>query len=215
MINRGAAHITREILVGFTVQKYSRTEASLASNITESAPRSFAASNPRDRTNYATKRDPKREFAYRLVFAREPDRLRNQQPCFRKCCRDVEPRCLSACTCRSEGSKMRLVPDVGLVADPNPGAYFYYSGVEGIIGGTSWSTPVWAGFCALINEARAKKSLPPIGLLNPHMYPLIGGPCLKDITKGKNGKYKAGTGFDQVTGIGVPEVKRLIEALTR
>ena len=50
------------------------------------------------------------------------------------------------------------------------------------IGGTSWSAPTWAGFCALINQARAQNGLGPIGLLNPKIYPLLGTACFRDIT---------------------------------
>src|SRR5262249_39001792 len=56
--------------------------------------------------------------------------------------------------------RKRLVPDVSLAADPDKGAFLVFQGNPVQIGGTSWSAPVWAGFCALINEARAKASKP-------------------------------------------------------
>ena len=82
------------------------------------------------------------------------------------------------------------------------------------IGGTSWSTPVWAGFCALINEARAIAGKPSLPFLNPLIYPLLGTSAFRDIVQGNNGVYDAGPGYDLVTGLGVPNVKQLIEALT-
>jgi kumamolisin len=36
---------------------------------------------------------------------------------------------------------------------------------------------------------------------------------LRDITSGSNGAYQAGPGWDPVTGLGVPDVKALIETL--
>jgi kumamolisin len=111
-----------------------------------------------------------------------------------------------------DGDK-RLVPDVCLAADPDEGAFLILQGQVQQIGGTSWSAPVWAGFCALINEARAKAQQPPLPFLNPLIYPLIGTPCFRDITSGTNGAYYAGPGYDMVTGIGAPNVRELIRAL--
>jgi len=108
----------------------------------------------------------------------------------------------------------RLVPDVSLTADPDEGAFLVFHNKVQQIGGTSWSAPVWAGFCALINEARVKAKKKPLPFLNPLLYPLIGTPCFRDITQGNNGAYDAGPGYDMVTGLGVPNVAKLIQALT-
>jgi len=108
----------------------------------------------------------------------------------------------------------RLVPDVSLAADPNEGAFLVLHGHVTQIGGTSWSAPVWAGFCALINEARTKAHKPTLPFLNPLIYPLAGTSAFRDIQVGSNGAFKAGPGYDLVTGIGVPNVKELILALT-
>ncbi len=109
----------------------------------------------------------------------------------------------------------RLVPDVSLTADPNEGAFLVLQNKVLQIGGTSWSAPVWAGFCALINEARVKAKKKPLPFLNPLLYPLIGTGCFRDITEGNNGAYDAGPGYDMVTGLGVPNVAKLIQALTK
>lgn len=106
------------------------------------------------------------------------------------------------------------MPDVSVTADPEKGAFLLLHGKVVQIGGTSWSAPVWAGFCALINEARINAGKPALPFLNPLIYPLIGTPCFRDVTTGSNGAFKAGTGYDMVAGIGVPNVKRLIQALT-
>jgi len=110
--------------------------------------------------------------------------------------------------------KMRLVPDVSLAADPNTGAFLILHGKVVQIGGTSWSAPVWAGFCALINEARAKAGKAPLAFLNPQLYPLLGTACFRDITTGSNGAFKAKKGYDLVTGLGVPSMRELIKALS-
>jgi sugar lactone lactonase YvrE len=114
---------------------------------------------------------------------------------------------------------MRLVPDVSVVGDPATGAYIINVGLGPddsggyIWGGTSISAPIWSGFGALINQARANASLPSLGLLGPKIYPLIGTTSFRDITSGNNGDYSAGTGHDMVTGVGTPVVSSLVQAL--
>jgi kumamolisin len=107
----------------------------------------------------------------------------------------------------------RLVPDVCAAADPNTGAFLVLNGHPSQIGGTSWSAPVWAGFCALINEARHNAHKPFLGFLNPLIYRLIGTPAFRDITSGSNGAFSCHAGYDQVTGIGAPNVQQLIARL--
>jgi kumamolisin len=106
-----------------------------------------------------------------------------------------------------------MVPDVSLTADPDEGAFLIFAGRAIQIGGTSWSAPVWAGFCALINEARIKAGNTALPFINPLLYPLAGQDSFRDITGGSNGQYDAGSGYDLVTGLGVPNVKALIAAL--
>lgn len=108
----------------------------------------------------------------------------------------------------------RLVPDVSLAADPNTGALLVLNGKVVQIGGTSWSAPVWAGFCALLNEARANAGKPFLPFLNPLIYPLMETASFRDIQTGSNGDFNAGPGYDLVTGIGVPDVQELMKALT-
>jgi len=120
---------------------------------------------------------------------------------------------------------MRTVPDVAGTADPSTGAVLYYNGTKTTVGGTSWSSPTWAGYCALINQARANVGLSSLGLLGPYIYPLIHTSNFRDITQGNNAtansgstngvlNYTAGTGYDQATGIGVPLVQTLTQTLT-
>jgi len=109
----------------------------------------------------------------------------------------------------------RLVPDVCAAADPNTGAYLVLHGHALGIGGTSWSAPMWAGFCALINEARHKAGQAFLPYLNPLLYPLNGTSAFRDVTAGSNGAYSATRGYDLVTGLGAPNVKALIGRLTQ
>ena len=109
----------------------------------------------------------------------------------------------------------RLVPDVSFAADPTHGCFLVFQGQVIQSGGTSWSAPVWAGFCALINEARLKAKKPPLPFLNTVLYPLLGSSSFRDIDTGTNGAFTAGPGYDLVTGLGVPSVKDLISALTQ
>ena len=104
------------------------------------------------------------------------------------------------------------MPDVSSVAD-TPGAFIIYDGKEQPIWGTSWSAPMWAGFSALVAEAREKQGKAALGFLAPHLYKLPRGAGFRDITSGSNGAYQAGAGWDPVTGLGVPSVKALIEVL--
>jgi len=111
----------------------------------------------------------------------------------------------------------RLVPDVASVADPNTGGFLIFGGSEFEVGGTSWSAPTWAGFGALINQARANAGLGFLGLLGPRIYPLLGSANFRDITTGSNGSggvYNAGVGYDLCTGVGVPDMANLLPTLS-
>jgi kumamolisin len=111
----------------------------------------------------------------------------------------------------------RTVPDVALVADLNTGGYLVLNGQVYLVGGTSWGAPTWAGFCAIINQARANLSQSSIGLLGPKIYPMIGTSNFRDITTGSNGPngvYNAGPGYDLATGVGVPNMAAIIGTVT-
>ncbi len=111
----------------------------------------------------------------------------------------------------------RTVPDVALVADLNTGGYLVFGGQVYTVGGTSWGAPTWAGFCAMINQARANAGRPSAGLLGPKIYPLNGTNSFRHITTGSNGPngfYNAGPAYDRCTGLGVPSVASLIQAIT-
>lgn len=111
----------------------------------------------------------------------------------------------------------RGVPDVAANADPNTGYQVLSDGVQGVVGGTSASAPLWAGLTALINQQLGK----PAGLLNPLIYgSTISGPGFHDITSGSNditgeiGGYDAEPGWDACTGWGSPNGAALAAALS-
>jgi hypothetical protein len=108
----------------------------------------------------------------------------------------------------------RLTPDVAALGDPQTGVNVVVAGVVGIYGGTSLSSPLWASFGSLINQARVAAGLAPLGALNSRIYPLLGTPCFWDITSGNNGQWAATAGFDLSSGLGTPNVTALIAALT-
>jgi hypothetical protein len=83
------------------------------------------------------------------------------------------------------------------------GGYLIFKGQLYTVGGTSWSAPTWAGICARINQVRYNTATPPLGLLGPKTYPLLGSSSFRDITPGSNGPngvYNAGPGFDCAQG---------------
>lgn len=98
-------------------------------------------------------------------------------------------------------------------------------------GGTSAAAPVFASIVALLNDARFRHGRPSLGFLNPWLY-TIGFKGLTDITAGGsvgctgiNGQtgqpvpgasiipyasWNATTGWDPVTGLGVPNFQKLL-----
>jgi kumamolisin len=90
----------------------------------------------------------------------------------------------------------------------------YINGGSAVFGGTSASNPVFAGYVALINQARGNAGMGPVGLLGPKIYPLIGTAAFNDITQGTIGAYTAGPGYDLASGIGSPNFAQLVNVLT-
>ncbi len=112
---------------------------------------------------------------------------------------------------QSQKLQFRGVPDVAGNADPETGYAVRVDGSDTVIGGTSAVAPLWAGLIARINELRAAQSLPPVGFLNPILYPNEG--ALNDIEKGNNGAFAAAEGWDAATGLGSPDGQVLASLL--
>jgi len=76
-------------------------------------------------------------------------------------------------------------------------------------GGTSFATPMWAGFIALVNQQLKANGDAYVGFLDPTIYAQnITSDYVTDfhdITSGKSGSYSAVTGYDLVTGWGSPK----------
>jgi subtilase family serine protease len=111
---------------------------------------------------------------------------------------------------------LRNVPDIAGDADTD-NMLCADGKCQGGWGGTSFASPIWAGFIALANQQAAANGKPVVGFLNPTIYGLAGAstyPALfHDIASGKSGKYNAVKGFDLVTGLGSPQGAALINAL--
>ena len=135
-------------------------------------------------------------------------------------------------------SAPKQVPDLAAIGDPYTGAtlaftpcYWFenyppttpptyylscFSTEVGAIGGTSASSPTVAGVLALIDQAAGAR-VPNVGKL---IYKAAKVGAFNDITAGDNGFYKAKardattnpTGYDNVTGVGTPNVTNLLKA---
>jgi subtilase family serine protease len=121
------------------------------------------------------------------------------------------------------GFRGRNVPDLSLNSDPQTGYQVYYTDDQGVFsvqtgwGGTSFAAPQFNGVTALFNQGVGQR----VGLLNFALYELArsgaaySGPeaPLRDIAAGDNWYYYAHRGYDQATGLGVPDVANLLRAL--
>jgi len=118
-------------------------------------------------------------------------------------------------------------PDVDYNAAVDGGVLVVNSAITGgfpgrfIVGGTSASSPQWAGIVALANQARANLGKGPIGgNINPTLYSIYHSARyatdFHDITFGNDTLtgstvgYSATTGYDLASGIGTPIVDQLI-----
>ncbi|MFL5330882.1 MAG: ribonuclease domain-containing protein [Gemmataceae bacterium] len=111
----------------------------------------------------------------------------------------------------------RAVPDVAIDAAPDGTVSIYDSYDNGSdspwqhIGGTSLTTPLWAGIIALADQGRAADGFESLdgrdGTL-PRLYSLS-STDFEDVTSGDNG-FAAEPGFDLVTGRGSPIVNVLV-----
>ena len=117
------------------------------------------------------------------------------------------------------GQTARTAPDISSDADPYTGVSVYdpAMGGWGVVGGTSLSSPTWAGMIAIANQGRqifggSALSGPTETL--PGLYSAIDySRNYHDITAGNNG-YPAGVGYDLVTGIGSPVTPNILTYLS-
>ncbi|HEX3873698.1 MAG TPA: S53 family peptidase [Solirubrobacteraceae bacterium] len=101
----------------------------------------------------------------------------------------------------------RGVPDVSLDADPNSGYDVVISGVlTPGVGGTSASAPAWQGIWARAQAAHAGD----LGFAGPVIYATEPPSAFRDITLGTNTLFPVTSGWDYVTGRGVPNISALV-----
>jgi kumamolisin len=128
---------------------------------------------------------------------------------------------VSVATANGGSASFRNVPDLAAVGDPYTG-YSIYSAYEGgwlAIGGTSLSSPLWAGMMSIINADRVAGGLPREGYFDPSLYAFSPQPDFHDIKSGNNSTtnvkgFKAGTGYDNVTGWGSVNLGKILPVLT-
>jgi subtilase family serine protease len=135
-------------------------------------------------------------------------------------------------------SNMRGVPDVAYQADSRTGVLVYLTesqtnnqagaGCGGadpcstgwyVVGGTSASSPQWAGLTAMADQMAGHD----LGFINPALYAIANDPAkyaadFYDVTTGCNQTstipgYCASKGWDAVTGLGTPNAASLIPDL--
>ena len=152
-----------------------------------------------------------------------------------------------AALAHERGGANRVVPDVALDGDPNTGFRFgqtvtFPNGdvryAEYRFGGTSLSTPLFAGIEALAIQKAGER----LGLLNPALYRLAGTRAFHDVvdpprtvavvragfnnnldprrgrtyylrTMNQTGTLSTTRGYDNVTGLGSPRGRDLVDAL--
>jgi len=94
----------------------------------------------------------------------------------------------------------------------------YVVGIDGafeLVFGTSCSSPVVGSLITLINDARIAAGKGPVGFLNPSIYSSSFASAFNDITSGGNqgcgtAGFTATTGWDPVTGVGTPNLTKLM-----
>jgi subtilase family serine protease len=115
------------------------------------------------------------------------------------------------------GVTNRSVPDVSFDADANTGVYVYEgSGDWYEVGGTSLSSPCWAGLVAITDQLRATDGLGSLDGATQTLPALYSLPAadFNDITSGSStGLYTPGSGYDMVTGLGTPVANKLVNDL--
>lgn len=123
------------------------------------------------------------------------------------------------------GGNCREVPDVAADAAQETGYVVFSNGAWSVTGGTSGSSPFWAGFFALANASSTCRGLS-LGFANPALYQIAGSAYLSnffdvskasqvtglannDVFAANNGVYPTTAGYDMTTGLGSPNAAAL------
>ncbi len=120
---------------------------------------------------------------------------------------------------RSNGN--RQCPDVAAAADSDTGYLMY--GTDGdtgvaswyVMGGTSAAAPLWSGIQALMQQAAAAQGVERLGFMAPRYYRIAQDApgAFHDVTRGGNLVDAATPGWDFATGVGSPDVEKLLPAV--
>jgi subtilase family serine protease len=131
-------------------------------------------------------------------------------------------------------SNMRGVPDVAYQASSRTGVLVYLTEPAGApnppgtvcggaspcstgwytVGGTSASSPQWAGLIAIADQMAGRD----LGFINPALYAIANDPAkyaadFYDPFQNSNGAWSASKGWDAVTGLGTPNAASLLPDL--
>ena len=111
-------------------------------------------------------------------------------------------------------ARMRMVPDLSVMANPDTGFVNYFTGSSNScqgwcsIGGTSIGAPLVSSMVAVAAQVC---NISRLGFINPTLYALArSGKGFVDVTTGSNdlfgtGLYSAGVGYDMASGLGSPD----------
>ncbi len=108
----------------------------------------------------------------------------------------------------------RMNPDVSLQGGVDPGTYIVDSGKVVVEGGTSESSPLFAGLVTLVDQYLGsvdKQAAAGVGLINPFLYKLADDPAaypkaFSQINFGYNVPWTTSSRYNLVTGLGAPNI---------
>jgi pseudomonalisin len=146
------------------------------------------------------------------------------EPSFQKSVAAVSQACLS----KPDGSSYsgtqicRGVPDVSDLSGnvTGNGYSIYIDGNLSSEGGTSLSSPLMVGMWSRIQAAAAQAGRHNLGFADPSLYAAARAPgTFYDVTQGEtplgNGAYQPAAGWDYTSGLGAPDVSKLIAAIVK
>jgi subtilase family serine protease len=117
-------------------------------------------------------------------------------------------------------ARMRVVPDFAFLADIEPGWPVTINGQVESVGGTSGSAPFAMSQLALLSARERLAGRPRVGFINPWFYQLYQRQpdLFFDVVSGNNdlggvGCCTATKGFDEVSGLGVPNLPEIARQL--
>jgi kumamolisin len=110
----------------------------------------------------------------------------------------------------SEGFSGRALPDVVANASPSTGYITEVDGRSMVVGGTAATTPLWAGFIALLNQGIGHN----VGFLNEKLYTTVGpGGALRSVAQNATSPAPTTSGWSPLSGWGSPNGEKLLVAL--